>query len=304
MAIGLGCLQYVLDEGERYDWFNDGNILATACVAVAALAFFAYWELRVVENPIVDLRILIKNRTVWVCCLLAANLAFSLFGGVILTPQFQQGVLNFTATLSGLSILTRALAIMVMTFVTLFLLNRFKLTAAALARRSALSSLRYANIATASVITTTSDFGSFVPVLVIGGVGFGMLFVPLSVSLLTTVHGADTQKATSLLSLCQQLGGSISTASLVTLLDRRAAFHLDNLAGDISLGRHPVAQALENNVSHQALAQIVGVQATTMAFADAFTFLGYVTLALTPLVLLLIPARSKSPTAPQAFAVD
>jgi len=51
LAIGLGCLQYVLDEGERYDWFNDGNILATACVAVAALAFFAYWELRVVENP-------------------------------------------------------------------------------------------------------------------------------------------------------------------------------------------------------------------------------------------------------------
>jgi len=90
----------------------------------------------------------------------------------------------------------------------------------------------------------------------------------------------------------------------VTLLDRRAAFHLDNLAGDISLGRHPVAQALENNASHQALAQIVNVQATTMAFADAFTFLGYVTLALTPLVLLLIPARSKAPAAPQAFAVD
>jgi hypothetical protein len=41
-----------------------------------------------------------------------------------------------------------------------------------------------------------------------------------------------------------------------------------------------------------------------MAFADAFTFLGYVTLALTPLVLLLIPARSKAPTAPQAFAVE
>ncbi len=303
LAVGLGSLQYVLDEGERYDWFNDGNILATACVAVAALAFFVYWELRVVENPIVDLRILVKNRTVWVCCLLAMNLAFSLFGGVILTPQFQQGVLDFTATLSGLSILTRALAIMVMTFVTLFLLNRFKMRPPLLLAIGFII-VAYANVMTASVVTTTSDFGSFVPALVIGGVGFGMLFVPLSVSLLTTVHGADTQKATSLLSLCQQLGGSISTASLVTLLDRRAAFHSDILAGSITLGRHPVAQAVQNNVSHANLAQLVSVQATTMAFADAFTFLGYVTLALTPLVLLLLPARSKAPVAQPSLAVE
>src|SRR5215469_1432608 len=58
MALGLGALQYVLDEGERYDWFNDTNILITSIVAVASLAVFVYWELRVVKNPIVDLRIL------------------------------------------------------------------------------------------------------------------------------------------------------------------------------------------------------------------------------------------------------
>src|SRR5580704_10770737 len=127
MAIGLGCLQYVLDEGERYDWLGDSNIRITAIVAILSLAAFAYWELRVVKNPIVDLRILIKNRAVAVGCMLAMTLGFSLFGGVILTPQFQQSLLNFTATLSGLSILTRALGIMVMTPVILILLGRFKL---------------------------------------------------------------------------------------------------------------------------------------------------------------------------------
>src|ERR1700739_58716 len=126
MATGLGSLQYVLDEGERYDWFNDVNIVLMAILAVAALVAFAYWELKVVKNPIVDLRILLKNRTVTAGCVLAMLLAFSLFGGVILAPQFQQSLLNFTATLSGLSILSRALGIMFMTFATLALMNRFK----------------------------------------------------------------------------------------------------------------------------------------------------------------------------------
>jgi len=109
MAMGLGCLQYVLDDGERYGWFGHQNITITAIVAIASLASFVYWELRVVKNPIVDIRILITNGA-----------------------------------------------------------------------------------------------------------------------------RADTQKATSLLSLFQQLGGSISTAVLVTLLDRRGAFHQDHLASSRS----------------------------------------------------------------------
>jgi DHA2 family multidrug resistance protein len=303
MATGLGCLQYVLDEGERYDWFNDGNIVATAAIAVSSLAAFAYWELRVVKNPIVDLRILIHNRTVWAACALAATLAFSLFGGVILAPQFQQGLLNFTATLSGLSILTRALGIMVMTFVTLGLMNRFKVRPQYLLGIGFLI-VAVANVMTAQVLTTDSVFGTFVFPLVFGGIGFGMLFVPLAVSILMAVKGPETQKATSLMSLFQQLGGSISTAVLVTLLDRRGAFHQENLASSINLANPAVQRALEAHAPIGTLAGIVSQQAATMAFADAFYFLGIVTLILTPLVLLLRPPRNAAPVAGHAVAME
>lgn len=290
MAMGLGCLQYVLDEGERYGWFTDRNIVLTAIVAVAALVAFAYWELRVVKNPIVDLRILITNRTVAVGCMLGMLLAFSLFGGVILTPQFQQNVLNFTATLSGLSILSRALGIMVMTFVTLFMLNRLKIQPRVLLAVGFII-VAIANVITAQVLTTQSVFETFLFPLVFGGIGFGMLFVPLAVSVLSSVQGMDTQKATSLLSLCQQLGGSISTAILVTLLDRRGALHLDQLAGTINLARPAVDRALAAHAPLSALAALVQQQAVTMAFGDAFYVLGVVTLVLSPLVLLLRPPR-------------
>ena len=302
MATGLGCLQYVLGEGERNDWFQSPTILLTAIVSFTSLVAFVYWELRVVSNPIVDLRILLKNRTVAAGCLLAATLALGLFGGVILSPQFQQSLLNFTATLSGLSILVRAGAIMVMTPVTLMLLSRFKVKPQVLLGFGFLI-VAIANFQTSSVITSSSSFGTFVVPLAFGGIGFGMIFVPLSVAVLSSVHGIDTQKATSLLSLSQQLGGSIATATLVTLLDRRAAFHLDTLAGSVTLGSVAVQHAQQAHAPLGGVFRIVVQQASTMAFADAFFFLGAITLVLTPLVLLLRTQRG-APIAMHSAAIE
>jgi len=297
LALGLGSLQYVLDEGERNDWFGDPTIGTLTLVAIFGLAAFVYWELRVAKHPIVDLRIL-GNRTVASGCLLAMVLAFSLFGGVILSPQFQQSLLNFTATLSGESILCRALAIAAMTPVTLILLNRLHVQPRILLGIGFVL-IAIANYLNAAVITTNSTFATFVFVLVLGGLGFGMLFVPLSVTVLQSVHGADTQKATSLLSLCQQLGGSISTATLVTLLDSRNALHLDRLASEITFRRQAVSLYLQHHAPLGRLAGIVQQQALTMAFADAFVFLAVVTIVLTPLVVLLRPAKQSAggPTA-------
>jgi MFS transporter, DHA2 family, multidrug resistance protein len=301
MATGLGCMQYVLDEGERYDWFNDANILLISILSIASLIAFAWWELRVVANPIVDLRILVRNKTVAAGCLLAMTLAFGLFGGIILTPQFQQNLLDFTATLSGLSILMRALAIIIATPITLFMLGRLHVKPPVLLGIGFLI-VAASNVVTAQVLTTQSVFGTFVFPLMLGGFGFGMLFVPLSVAVLSSVHGLDTQKATSLVNLCQQLGASISTAVLVTLLDRRGAQHLDTLAADITLRNPAVAAALQQHVPLAQLAGAVSQQASVMAFADAFYSLGAVTLVLTPLVLLL--RRPRGSMRQQATALE
>ena len=122
-----------------------------------------------------------------------------------------------------------------------------------------------------------------------------MLFrsLPLSVAVLTSVQGADTQKATSLISLCQQLGGSMSTAMLVTLLDRRSALHQSNLAAEITLRNPAMQAALQHHAPLSAIYGTMMQQSATMAFADAFFFLAVVTLLLTPLVVFLRTPKTR-----------
>jgi DHA2 family multidrug resistance protein len=300
LAMGLGSLQYVLNEGERNDWFGDARISGFAAVAVLALVGFVAWELFGAKRPIVDLRIL-GRRTVWAGCLLAMTIGFTLYGSIVITPQFNQGILNFTATMSGESILIRALAILGCTPLVLVFLNRFKLNPRILLGAGFIL-VAIANLLQAQVTTSQSDFWTFWIPLALGGVGFSQLLAPLSVAVLSTVRGIDTAKASSLLSLSQQLGGSLSTAVLVTMLDRRAAFHQSMLAAGITHANSSVQRILLS-VGPEGLQRIYAVvvrEANTLAFADAFWMLGIVAFVLAPLVLLI---RTQRPAEPVTLAV-
>jgi len=110
LAVGLAALQYVLTEGEQNDWFNDSTILLIAVICAVALLTFVWWELTQTENPVVDLRIL-RNRSVWAGTVLALSLGVSVFGASYTLPQFTQGALGWTPTLSGLLFMMRAIPI-------------------------------------------------------------------------------------------------------------------------------------------------------------------------------------------------
>ena len=86
----------------------------------------------------------------------------------------------------------------------------------------------------------------------------------------------------------------------MTLLDRRGALHLDSLAGTVTLQSTAVANALQHQGAIGVLSGLVNQQAATMAFADAFFFLGIVAAVVIPLVFLLRGPRGAA--APPAAA--
>src|SRR5581483_3821575 len=100
LVVWVGAMQVMLDKGKDLDWFNSGQIVALAIVAVIGFVLFIIWELTD-EHPIVDLS-LFRGRNFWVSTL-AMLLAYGMFfGNVVLLPLWLQQYMGYTATLAGL----------------------------------------------------------------------------------------------------------------------------------------------------------------------------------------------------------
>ena len=299
LIVGLGSLQYVLGEGQRRDWFDDDLIRLLAFTCAAGLAAFVAWELFGTKRPIVDLRVL-RYRSVGAGSVLAFAVGATLYGAIVIFPQYVQSVLGFTATLSGELIFTRAIFIAAGTPLVVrlatsgrvdtrwMLLVGFSLIGA--------SQLWFANIT-----TSQTDFFTLVPPNVMSGLGLSLLFVPISLAILGGVPPSVVPKAASFQSLSQQLGGSISTAALVTLLARRQAFHQDILAANVT----PAFRPLTNFIAqHGSIAQLYGDvlnEASALSYADAQFAIGILALVLLPIVFIMPKKIAGAPAAAPSF---
>jgi DHA2 family multidrug resistance protein len=295
LALGLASFQYVLDEGERHDWFDDGQIVTFAIVAVVGLTAFVFWELFGTRTPIVDLRVF-RYRNVRFGIPTALVLGMIIFGPVVILPQYVQGVLGFTATLSGAIILMRALPVMLLTPFVARIATRVDVRVV-LTLGFCLSALSFALLN--SRMTTGSDFGALTAVLIVSGTGQALLLVPLLVAIIGSVEPKDSPKASSFVSLSVQLGGSVSSTVLVTVFDRRTFFHSDIFRGVATLGNSAVASVLARPFGRIVLSRIIALQATNAGFADTIAVL--VPLAFVALVpVWLLRVTSKNASAPHA----
>jgi DHA2 family multidrug resistance protein len=263
LIVALGSMQFVLDEGERNDWFDDSRIVTAAVAFVAGLTAFVIWELRGASDPIVDLRIF-RYRNVRFGTLAAVVLGMVIFGPTVILPQYVQGVLGFTATLSGLLILMRALPVLILTPFVARLASVLDFRAI-LVTGFLLSAGSF--VALALHMTTVSDFWTFPVLLAISGAGQSLLLVPLLVGMLSSVAPADAPKASSFISLSVQTGGSIASTMLVTIFDRRSYFHSDIFRGAVTLAHRTML--LQAHIGLRALSRILAQQSANAGFADS-----------------------------------
>ena len=100
LALGIGALQLMLDQGRELDWFNSTEIIVLTIIAAIGLIALIIWELTD-DNPVVDVS-LFKSRNFTVGCV-STSLAFLVYSGtVVLIPLLLQQVYNYTATWAGL----------------------------------------------------------------------------------------------------------------------------------------------------------------------------------------------------------
>jgi DHA2 family multidrug resistance protein len=290
LIVGLGSLQYVLGEGQQNDWFNDSTILAVGITSAVALITFVCWELFATKNPVVDLRVL-RFPQVAAGATLAFCIGSVLYGGIVIFPQYTQGVLGFTAMLSGEMIFVRAAFIAIGAPLAVRLATNPRVDTRLLLLIG-FSLVGISQFWFAHVTTSTTDFGVMVWPNIVNGVGLSLLFIPISIAMLNGLNPQTIPKAAAFQSLSTQLGGSISTAVLVTILARRSAFHQDALAQFMQPAYGPVARFLHAGGSLGQLYGDVVREASVMSFADCQFVLGVLAIALLPLVFVLPKKRA------------
>lgn len=308
LAVGLSCLQFVLEEGQQDDWFNDPMITRTAIIAGISLIAMLWWELSPRNQaPVVDLRVL-KNRELSSGLFLFVSLGFGLYGGTYLFPIFAQHLLGFTPTTTGEAMLPGGLGTAVSALLCGRLLNGKKaLVDARLLIFIGVAIFSY-SMWTMGHLTTNAGESDVRFALLLRGFGLGFLFAPINNAVYGNIDPKIAQQAAGLINLARQLGGSFGIAILGTYLNNHVQLHRVDLLAHIYRGNPLLEERLQamtanfqahgmalDQAQKAALATIEQTlmrQASMLAYNDSWLLILLVFLCTSPAILLLRKPRA------------
>jgi DHA2 family multidrug resistance protein len=307
LAVGLGCLQVILDKGQRDDWFSSNFIVYMSVISVSSLIIFVTRELST-ENPVVNLRIF-RNLSFTSGNLIMFFAFFNLFGSIVLLPIYLETLMGYTAFLAGLALGPGGIATMIAMPIAGNLVTKIN-PKAILAFGIAVAAY---SVHMMSKFNLQADFNAIFWPRVVLGAGMGFLFIPLTTLTISGIRKEEMGNATGIFNLLRNLGGSFGVAFVTTLLARRTQFHQFRLVEHLTpFGRNfqTVVSKIQQSLQYQGFASpvpgqgVVGViynnllqQAAMLSFNDTFFTLSLMMILILPLVLFMKKAEEGRPQA-------
>ncbi len=219
LTAGIGCLQLVLDKGQREDWFSSYFIVGMSFISLSALLLFILVELYS-EHPIIDLRIF-KTLSFASGNLIMFFNFFTLFGSIVLLPIYLETLMGYTAYLAGFVLGPGGLASMVSLLIAGQLINRIN-PKFILAFGIIIAAY---SVHLMSLFNLDASLSSIIWPRVVLGFGTGFLFVPLTTMTMSGIRKEQMANGTAVFNLLRNLGGE----------HRRSVFgHVTCPAGSIS----------------------------------------------------------------------
>lgn len=295
VALGLGCMQIVLDKGQQEDWLDSNFILFFAVISVACLIGAVFWLLRQ-KDPIVDLRLL-GTSSFGLSCVMMFFTGFALYSSSALLPLLLQSQYGYDATLAGLVLSPGGLAVVFLMPVSGKLVGRVQ------AKYLICTGMTLCAIGMwlTMHVTPQSDYGMFVTMRVFQVIGLPFLFIPISTLAFKDVPKDRNNKASALFALSRNLGGSIGIAIVSSFVSRHEQIRQHQLARHLIPGDSVYEGALAHyrdaffshgstlvEATHQATGRIYREllhQSTILAYHDAFMMLAVVMASLALLTL-------------------
>jgi MFS transporter, DHA2 family, multidrug resistance protein len=285
LTLGVGALQIALDKGQEDDWFGSHFITTLVAIAVVGLLSLVIWEW-FQKEPIVDVR-LFKNFNVATTNLMFLMLGMALFSSTVLMPQLLQTLMGYTAQKAGMVLSAGALVVLVVLPLVGQLAARFQ---ARYLLAFGWISLAVAMYASSKQIDLLMSFSSATLLRIWQYIPVAFLFVPLTLAGYVGLSMEKTNAAAGLMNFMRNIGQSVGTSVVTTLIARRSQYHQSILAEHTSSGRfHASITALAMRLTrsglsmHAAQQQALGrlyamvqAQAAVLSYVDAYWLLSVI----------------------------
>ncbi len=298
MAVGLGSLIAVLEEGERKDWFTaDWIVYCTiiAAICIPAFVIIELWRTR----PFINLRLLARPN-IGASAVLGLIMGMGLYGSVYILPVYLSQVQGYDAQQIGQVVMwAGAPQLLIIPFVPWFM-KRFDLRL--------LVGFGFLLFGISCLMNGYMSHDTAEPQLVlpqlVRALGQPFIIVPLSALATGGVERAQQADASSLFNIFRNFGGSLGISMLSTITTIREHYHFEVISERLTVDSVRVQEWLHNTAATLApkgaaaslampkalgeLEALVRREAFTMTYADCFFGLG-VALILAIGVLVLIP---------------
>lgn len=284
MAVGLGAMVIVLEEGNRKDWLESEFILRGAVLAAVSLVAFLVIELRG-KAPFINLRLL-QRRNFLLANLVNIVLGLGLYGSVFVLPLYLASIQGYNAMQIGLVMMWVGLPQLLVVPIVLRLMKVIDLRVLI-----AIGTFIF-GLSCLLNIHMSADYAHDQLVLpnVVRGLGMPFIMVPLNVIATAGIEREQVGSASGLLNVLRNLGGSVGISSLATFISVRQHFHSNQIVESVSLYSPDTVERMESleqrfaslgadaGLAHEqalrALDAVARQQSSIMAFNDAFYVIG------------------------------
>ncbi|HJT42014.1 MAG TPA: DHA2 family efflux MFS transporter permease subunit [Rhizomicrobium sp.] len=274
LAVWVGALQIMLDNGQNWDWFASPGIIALCVTAVLGFAAFIVWELTD-DHPVVDLRVF-RHRGFWVS---AAAMSFTFgafFAAIVLMPLWLQVNLGYTSTLSGYVLAFQAVFGVIVAPLAAILMTKID---SRVIMSAGLAILAAALLYRGGYALNISFDQMILPQLAMG-IGIPLFFVPLMTLSMTSVNPEETAAASGLINFLRTIAGAIATAVVISLWSSDIVASRVNLVNDLERSQDFLARlgdkGLADNQALGSLDALVQGQSVMLATNHVFVWLGLV----------------------------
>jgi len=239
MALFLGCLEYALEEGPRWDWLADETILAAVVVSSVASVLF-FWRVLTYHQPIVDLRTF-TNRNFALGSFYTFVVGTGLYGATYLIPLYLAQVRGYSSLQIGETVVVTGLAQMAVSPFTTHIARNLDLRIMLACGMGLFAVTMYLTAG----FTNQASFAELLVPQALRGVALMFCYLPANLIALGTLPPDKLKNAAGLYNLTRDLGGAIGLALLVTAMNDRLHFHWNRLIEDINPARPAVQHFLD-----------------------------------------------------------